>query len=82
MRVLKILAARFQTVRKFFLCCLLALNANGGKPDFLRWSAAIDEIHSVCVVTSDAEDRLRRILSEEESMYCNMLSLTCIVAND
>ena len=67
LRTLKILAARFHTGRKIFLCCLMALDAHGGKPDFLRWSTAIDEIHGVCAVTGSAEERLRRILSEEES---------------
>ena len=75
MRVLKILAARFHTTRKAFLCCLMALNADGGKPDFLRWSTAIDEIHGVGTVTGAAEDRLRRILTEEESVYLPILNL-------
>ncbi|KAH7364606.1 Mysoin-binding motif of peroxisomes-domain-containing protein [Rhexocercosporidium sp. MPI-PUGE-AT-0058] len=66
-RVLKILAARFYTTRKIFLCCLMALDAHGGKPDFVRWSTAVDEIHGVSVVTGDAEKRLHQILSEEEN---------------
>jgi hypothetical protein len=66
-RVLKILAARFHTIRKIFLCCLMALDAHGGKPDFLRWSTAVDEIHGVGTATGEAEERLRRTLSEEES---------------
>jgi hypothetical protein len=69
LRVLKILAARFHTTRKAFLCCLMALNADGGKPDFVRWGTAIDEIHGIGTVTSATEDRLRRILTEEESAY-------------
>lgn len=67
LRVLKILAARFHTARKIFLCCLMALDAHGGKPDFTRWSMAVDEIHGVTIVTAAAEARLQRILSEEES---------------
>ena len=67
LRVLKILAARLHTARKIFLCCLMALDAHGGKPDFLRWSTAVDEIHGVSVVTEEAEHRLREILTEEES---------------
>jgi Mysoin-binding motif of peroxisomes len=66
-RVLKILAARFHTARKIFLCCLMALDAHGGKPDFLRWSNAVDEISGVSAVTNEAELRLRKILAEEES---------------
>jgi hypothetical protein len=49
LRALKILAARFHTTRKVFLCCLMALDAHGGKPDFLRWSTAIDELHGSVV---------------------------------
>jgi hypothetical protein len=69
LKVLKILAARFYTTMKIFLCCLMALDANGGKPDLLRWSTAVDEVHRVCAVTAAAEERLRRILTEEESKY-------------
>ncbi|KAG0650746.1 hypothetical protein D0Z07_2375 [Hyphodiscus hymeniophilus] len=67
LRVLKILTVRFQASRKIFLCCLMALDAHGGKPDFLRWSTAIDEIHGVFSVTGSAEERLRQMLCEEES---------------
>jgi Mysoin-binding motif of peroxisomes len=67
LRVLKILVARLHVLRKIFLCCLLALEADGGKPDFLRWSTAVDEIHDVTSVTDESEQRLRKILSEEES---------------
>ncbi|TVY48976.1 hypothetical protein LOCC1_G000751 [Lachnellula occidentalis] len=66
-RVLKILASRFFMSRKIVLCCLMALDANGGKPDFLRWSTAVDEIRGVTIATTEAEERLHRILSEEEN---------------
>ena len=69
LRVLKILAARFYMIRKIFLCCLLALDAHGGKPDFLRWNTAVDEIHGVLTATRESEERLRRFLNEEESEY-------------
>lgn len=67
LRVLKILAARFHTTRKIFLCCLMALDATGGKSDISRWRAAVDEIQGLAVVTTEAEKRLHNILSEEES---------------
>ncbi|PMD40150.1 hypothetical protein L207DRAFT_428475 [Hyaloscypha variabilis F] len=66
-RVLKILAARFHIARKIFLCCLMALDAHGGKPDFLRWNSAFGEIRGVSAITTEAETRLREILTEEES---------------
>lgn len=71
LRVLKILAARFHTLRKIFLCCLMALDADGGKPDFARWRMALDEIHAVGVVTGEAGRRLSQILGEEE---CELLN--------
>jgi hypothetical protein len=69
LRVLKILAARFQTTRKVFLCCLMALDANGEKSDLARWQSAVDEIQGLSEVTREAEERLNRILSEEESEF-------------
>lgn len=69
LRVLKILATRFHTIRKVLFCCLLALDADGGKPDFARWSTAVDEIQALSAVTGEAEDHLRRILGEEECEY-------------
>jgi hypothetical protein len=81
LRVLKILVARLHIIRKVFLCCLLALEADGGKPDFLRWSTAVDEINALASVTGEAEERLRRILSEEESRLSMLrilnFTLTC-----
>lgn len=67
LRVLKILGARFHTIRRIFLCSLLALDAHGGKSDLVRWGTAIDEIHALGAITGEAEARLRRILGEEES---------------
>lgn len=69
LRGLKRLAARFDVTMKIFLCYLMALEADGGKLDFVRWTTAVEEIHELTVTTRDAEERLRRILSEEESMH-------------
>ncbi|RDL34516.1 Uncharacterized protein BP5553_07644 [Venustampulla echinocandica] len=66
-RVLKILAARFYMSRKVLLCCLMALDAHGGKSDFVRWNMASDQIHGVTSTTSETADRLHQILREEES---------------
>jgi hypothetical protein len=68
-RVLKILAARFYMSRKILLCCLMALDAQGGKSDLIRWNMASEEMRAVTLVTSEAEDRLHHILSEEESRF-------------
>ena len=69
LRVLKTIAARFFIVRKILLCSLLALDASGEKSDIIRWTAAVDEIQGLNLVTEDAEDRLRGILNEEQSKF-------------
>jgi len=69
LRVLKTIAARFFIIRKILLCSLLALDASGEKSDIIRWTAAVDEIQGLNLVTEDAEDRLRGILNEEESKF-------------
>lgn len=78
LRVLKILVARLHIIRKVFLCCLLTLEADGGKPDFLRWSTAVDEINALASMTGEAEERLRRILGEEE---CKTFILIILVSH-
>jgi hypothetical protein len=67
LRVLKILTARFHIMRKIFLCSLMALDATGERTDFSRWRNAVEEIQGLSEVTADAEEKLRTILSEEES---------------
>ncbi|KFY88719.1 hypothetical protein V500_06172 [Pseudogymnoascus sp. VKM F-4518 (FW-2643)] len=67
LRVLKILISRFVTLRKLFLCCLLALEADGGKEDFTRWRTAVDEIKGLSDVASLADSRVRSVFEQEES---------------
>jgi hypothetical protein len=66
LKAFKILLHRSFTSRKIFLCSLLALDADGGKPDFARWGTAVEELNHLTAVTAEAEERLRQILSEEE----------------
>ncbi|EON96922.1 putative proliferating cell nuclear antigen protein [Phaeoacremonium minimum UCRPA7] len=67
LRTLKIVAARFHTMRKMFLCALLALEAHGDNSDFLRWTTAVEGLRVLNEATSESYERLRTILSEEES---------------
>ncbi|KAK3329559.1 Mysoin-binding motif of peroxisomes-domain-containing protein [Apodospora peruviana] len=69
LRVLKIAAARFHTVRRIFLCALLAFEATGDNTDFLRWSTAVEGLRTLNDVTGDCYEKLRLILSEEESEW-------------
>lgn len=66
LRTLKILAARFNTVRKMFLCAMLALDANGEGTDLLRWTTAVEGLRSMNIATKDGFNKLQRILGEEE----------------
>lgn len=66
LRTLKILAARFYTIRKIFLCSLLALEANGDDNDLMRWTTAVEALRSLRETTAAAFERLRGILVEEE----------------
>ncbi|KKA26709.1 hypothetical protein TD95_004743 [Thielaviopsis punctulata] len=67
LRVLKILAARFQTIRKMFLCSLLALDSTGESQDLLRWTAAVDSLRTLNEITRVSFDRLSRILSDDDA---------------
>lgn len=67
LRSLKIAAARFHTIRKILLCSLLAFDATGDSTDFLRWSTALEGLRSLNEVTAQSFERIRQILSDEES---------------
>lgn len=66
LRSLKIATSRFHTVRKVFLCSLLALDASGESRDLLRWTAAVEALRSLNSSTKLSYARLRDILSQEE----------------
>lgn len=66
LRSLKIATSRFHTVRKVFLCSLLALDASGESQDLLRWTAAVESLRTLNGSTKMAYAKMRDILSQEE----------------
>ncbi|KAL2885411.1 proliferating cell nuclear antigen [Ceratocystis lukuohia] len=66
LRVLKILAARFQTIRKMFLCSLLALDVKSESDDLLRWTTVVEALRTLNETTRNTFDRLSNILSDDE----------------
>lgn len=66
LKTLKILAARFHLIRKILLCCLLALDADGSRADFTRWSTAVGELETIGTATEEADEQLHSVLSETE----------------
>ncbi|KAL8423077.1 hypothetical protein RB596_003350 [Gaeumannomyces avenae] len=67
LRAFKVVASRFHTLRKSFLCALLALEVTGDKTDFLRWTTVLEGVKSLNEATAAAYERLATILGEEES---------------
>ncbi|EFX02464.1 proliferating cell nuclear antigen [Grosmannia clavigera kw1407] len=66
LRTLTVVAARFHTVRRMFLCALLALEANDDESDFLRWSTAAEGLRTLNESTNTCYGRLQTILGEVE----------------
>ena len=66
LKALKTYLYRLLVTRKMILCCLLALEADGGKPDFPRWTAAVEQLGELNAATATVSEKVSRILSEEE----------------
>jgi len=64
LKTLRILQARFSTLRRVFLCSLLSLEADGGKPDFPRWRTAVDAMESITSITGEHAEKLNLLLAE------------------
>lgn len=57
---------KLHIVRKLLLCTLLALNADGGKSDFQRWSAANQVMVSLSFAVSEKYSDLEECLGKED----------------
>jgi hypothetical protein len=66
LKSLRILQYRLSTLRRVYLCSLLALEADGGKPDFARWSTVVDSMQCVARPAGLWSEKLNSILAEEE----------------
>ncbi|KAL8821937.1 MAG: hypothetical protein Q9223_000095 [Gallowayella weberi] len=60
--------------RKLFLCCLLALGADGGKFDLARWSSAARIMDNLSVDTEKASQDINQILGAGEATPSMRLS--------
>lgn len=66
LKALRIWQYRFVTLRRIFLCSLLALEADGDREDFARWRPAIDAMERLTELSGKWCEKLTRILGEEE----------------
>ncbi|KAI8940298.1 hypothetical protein NX059_003998 [Plenodomus lindquistii] len=66
LKALRTLQYRLSTLRRVYLCSLLALEADGGKPDFTRWSSVVESMLSLARPIGQWSERFNRVLAEEE----------------
>ncbi|KAF4309914.1 Proliferating cell nuclear antigen PCNA [Botryosphaeria dothidea] len=66
LKALRIWQYRLVTLRRIFLCSLLALEADGDREDFARWRPAIDAMERLTELSGKWCEKLTRILGEEE----------------
>ncbi|KAF3040082.1 hypothetical protein E8E12_005661 [Didymella heteroderae] len=57
---------RLSTLRRVYLCSLLALQADGGKADFSRWGIVVDSMITVAAPTGERSEKFNQVLAEEE----------------
>jgi len=66
LKALRILQYRLAILRRVYLCSFLALEADGGKIDFSRWSTAVDSMQAVARLAGEWGEKFNNILAEEE----------------
>lgn len=66
LRSLRMVSYQYSTLRRVLLCSLLALEADGGKPDFARWRTAVDVMTSLSTTIAAWATKLHALLLETE----------------
>ncbi|CAZ84525.1 unnamed protein product [Tuber melanosporum] len=69
LKALKALVHRLHTVRRIFLCCLLALEADGLHPDFNKWRITVEQLRTLGSLVGELGSEVKRILGEEEQFF-------------
>ncbi|XPS70973.1 hypothetical protein M3J09_003165 [Ascochyta lentis] len=57
---------RLSTLRRVYLCSLLALQADGGKADFSRWATVVDSMIAIAAPAGEWSEKFNNVLAEEE----------------
>ncbi|KAH9809167.1 Mysoin-binding motif of peroxisomes [Teratosphaeria destructans] len=68
LKSLRVLSFRAGILRRVTLSSLMALEADGGKPDFHRWRTATEAILELSKLVGSLADKLRQVLSEMETV--------------
>lgn len=77
LKSLRVVGYQYATLRRAVLCSLMSLEADGGKPDFPRWWAAIGQMTSLGAITANWAARLNELLRETERTY-TCIQLLCL----
>jgi hypothetical protein len=67
LKSLRVLSYRAGILRRVTLSSLMALEADGGKPDFSRWNTATEAMSRLSKTIAKSTERVRQVLSEMES---------------
>ena len=67
LKALKLSTRQLQTARSLFLCSLLALDADGGKPDFSRWTHVSEILRTLDTALSSTTIFVENILDEQDT---------------
>ena len=68
LKSLRVLSYRAALLRRVALCSLMALEADGGKPDFNRWRLANDAMHIIAKTVGLEAERQQNCLIEMETI--------------
>ncbi len=68
LKSLRVLSYRAGVLRRVMLSSLMAIEADGGKPDFIRWRVASDAISKESTVVGQYAEKLQQCLSEMETV--------------
>lgn len=79
---LKVGLQKLHIIRKLLLCTLLALNADGSKSDFRRWSEATETMNRIASLTAKMVFDIDEILGDEEGKLNECSSARYLDSNE
>lgn len=68
LKSLRVLSYRAGVLRRVALCSLMALEADGGKPDFARWRLANEAMQNMVSAVGPSAEKLQQCLSDMETI--------------
>jgi hypothetical protein len=68
LKSLRVLSYRSGVLRRLTLCSLMALEADGGKPDFYRWRVTVDVMMALSKLVGNSAEKIRRMLNEMDTL--------------